>query len=179
MIIPTILIEQSLRPEQRQITTVQRRGAMLQVRGELCPLIQLRALFGYGTAIDPCSNLAVIVQSEGQKIALVVDELIGQQQVVIKTLGERFKQVLGVSGAAILGDGRVGLILEPTGLLALYNRQRSTTYCQAGPPADGGPAEPLRGAEPNDGSPLSSIPARETSSEDSAACPAELVAAPA
>ncbi len=179
MIIPTILIEQSLRPEQRQITTVQRRGAMLQVRGELCPLIQLRALFGYGTSIDPCNNLAVIVQCEGQKIALVVDELIGQQQVVIKTLGDRFKQVHGVSGAAILGDGRVGLILEPTGLLALYKRQRSTTYCQAGPPADRGPAEPVRGAEPNDGSSLSSISARETSREDGAACPAELVAAPA
>jgi two-component system chemotaxis sensor kinase CheA len=128
MIIPTILIEQSLRPEPRQITTVQRRGAMLQVRGELCPLIQLGPLFGYGPPIEPCQNLVVIVDCEGQKIALVLNELIGQQQVVIKTLGERFKQVKGVSGAAILGDGRVGLILEPTGLLTLYNRGGETHF---------------------------------------------------
>jgi two-component system chemotaxis sensor kinase CheA len=128
LIIPTILIEQSLRPEPRQITSVQRRGAMLQVRGELCPMIQLGALFDYTPPVDPCGHLVVIAQCEGQKIALVVEELIGQQQVVIKTLGERFKRVHGVSGAAILGDGRVGLILEPTGLLGLHNQQGSPTY---------------------------------------------------
>ncbi len=123
MIIPTILIEQSLRPEPNQLTSVQRRGQMLQVRGELCPMIQLGSLFGYCGAIDPCEHLVVIVQCEGQKIALVVEELIGQQQVVIKTLGERFKRVQGVSGAAILGDGRVGIILEPTGILGLHKQQ--------------------------------------------------------
>lgn len=128
MIIPTILIEQSLRPERKQITSVQRRGAMLQVRGELCPLIQLAALFGAGEPIDPCEHLVVLVQCEGQKIALVVSELIGQQQVVIKTLGQRFKHVRGVSGAAILGDGRVGVILEPTGILALHNQRGSPCY---------------------------------------------------
>ncbi len=132
LIIPTILIEQSLRPETKQITTVQQRGAMLQVRGELCPLIQLGVLFDYGPAIDPCSNLVVITQCGGQKIALVVEELIGQQQVVIKTLGERFKKVMGVSGAAILGDGRVGLILEPSGLLALHNERGGGMFA---PPA--------------------------------------------
>lgn len=127
-IIPTILIEQSLRPERRQITSVQRRGAMLQVRGELCPLIQLGALFGCCQPIDPCEHLVVIVQCEGQKIALVVHELIGQQQVVIKALDERFKCVRGISGAAILGDGRVGLIIEPSGLLTLHNERRSSIY---------------------------------------------------
>ncbi len=128
MIIPTILIEQSLRPEAHQITSVQRRGAMVQVRGELCPLIQLGALFGYNAPVDPCENLVVIVQAEGCKIALVVEELIGQQQVVIKTLGERFKKIKGISGAAILGDGRVGLILEPSGVLGLHNQSRTPTY---------------------------------------------------
>ena len=128
MIIPTIMIEQSLRPDPKQITTVQQRGALLQVRGQLCPLIQLGPLFGLGPPIDPSENLAVIVQCGAQKIALVVDELIGQQQVVIKTLGQRFKQVQGVSGAAILGDGRVGLILEPSGLLALHNQGGGASY---------------------------------------------------
>jgi two-component system, chemotaxis family, sensor kinase CheA len=135
MIIPTILIEQSLQPEPHQITTVQNRGAMLQVRGELCPLIQLNPLFGYGGPVDPCENLVVIVQCEGQKIALVLDELIGQQQVVIKTLGDRFKKVSGVSGAAILGDGRVGLIVEPTGLLTLHKQRGVETYRRGDLPA--------------------------------------------
>ncbi len=133
LIIPTILIEQSLQPERKQITSVQRRGQMLQVRGELCPLIQLGALFNYTAPVDPCENLVVIAQCEGQKIALVVEELIGQQQVVIKTLGERFKQIRGVSGAAILGDGRVGLILEPSGLLGLHNTTGSATYTPPAP----------------------------------------------
>jgi len=177
MIIPTILIEQSLRPEPRQITSVQRRGAMLQVRGELCPLIQLGALFGYGAPVDPCENLVVIVQCEGQKIALVLDELIGQQQVVIKTLGERFKSVQGVSGAAILGDGRVGVILEPTGLLALHKQRGSAAY-QA-PTVSPGAAE--RPPSPLDTEPdeygCDAVGAALPSS--GVACPAEPVTAPA
>ena len=121
LIIPTIMIEQTLRPEPRQITQVQRKGSMIQVRGELITLIQLGPLFGFSDPIDPTEGSVVIAQTETSKIGIVVDELIGQQQVVIKTLGERFKQAQGISGAAILGDGHVGLILEPTGLLALHN----------------------------------------------------------
>jgi two-component system chemotaxis sensor kinase CheA len=178
MIIPTILIEQSLRPERRHITTVQHRGAMLQVRGELCPLIPLRALFGYGEPADPGEDLVVIVRCAGQKIALVVDELIGQQQVVIKTLGARFKRVLGISGAAILGDGRVGLILEPTGLLALYGQQGSPA-CGPRPTSPdrepaAGPAVPGHGPERAS----SSLREQETSSKRAAASLAERVAAP-
>ncbi len=131
MIVPTILVEQSLRPTPKQITSVQGRGQMLQVRGELCPLIQLGALFDCGPPVDPCANLVVIAQSEGPKIALVVSELIGQQQVVIKSLNERFKGVQGVSGAAILGDGRVGLILEPSGVLKLHNTRHCATFQRA------------------------------------------------
>jgi two-component system chemotaxis sensor kinase CheA len=127
LIIPTILIEQSLRPQPEQITTVQRRGEMLRVRGELCPLVQLGQLFGYSERCDPAETLVVIAHSEGVKIGLVVDELIGQQQVVVKSLSEGFKRVRGVSGAAILGDGRVGLILEPTGLLELHKTRRNNT----------------------------------------------------
>jgi len=123
LIIPTILIEQSLRPDAKQITVMQQRGEVLQVRGELCPLIQVGQHFGYSPRLDPCDALVVIANGGGRKVGLVVNELIGQQQVVIKSLSEEFKGVAGVSGAAILGDGRVGLILEPTGLLALHRRQ--------------------------------------------------------
>ncbi len=122
LIIPTIVIEQSLRPSTKDIHTVQKRGEMIKVRGELCPLVQLGELFGYCGRVDPTQSLIVVTICEGQKVGLVVSELIGQQQVVIKTLGDRFKNVKGVSGAAILGDGRVGLILEPTGVLRYYNQ---------------------------------------------------------
>lgn len=159
VIMPTILIEQSLKPEPQQITTVQRRGQMIQVRGELCPLIQLPPLFNYGPAVDPCENLVVVIQAEGQKVALVVEELIGQQQVVIKTLGDRFKKIRGVSGAAILGDGRVGLILEPSGLLALHNSTHAACYTApvskplaavvGGAVDTAGPTAPVADADPH------------------------------
>ena len=127
LIIPTILIEQSLRPAADQITLVQRCGEMIRVRGELISLVQLGSLFGYSQPIDPSQALVVILLAGTQKIGVVCDELIGQQQVVIKTLGERFKHLRGISGAAILGDGRVGLILEPAGLLALHNSSPSVS----------------------------------------------------
>lgn len=121
MVVPTIMIEQSLRPDPEQIATVQNRGEMLQVRGEFCPLIQVGQHFGYSGRVEPADALVVVSAIGSQKIGLVVDELIGQQQIVIKSLGDRFKTVQGVSGAAILGDGQVGLIVEPAGLLKLYN----------------------------------------------------------
>ncbi|MBN2446498.1 MAG: chemotaxis protein CheA [Phycisphaerae bacterium] len=126
-VMPTILIEQSLRPTPSQITTVQQRGEMLQVRGQLCPLVQIGQLFDIGPRIDPCDALVMVVQSGAQKMGIVVDELIGQQQIVIKSLGEQFKAINGVSGAAILGDGRVGLIMEPVGVLALHKSRRVET----------------------------------------------------
>ena len=125
-IIPTIAIAQSLRPRPEQITTVQQRGEMLNVRGRLVPLIQLGELFGSSTRLDPAEVMVVVAHCEGGQVGLVVEELIGQQQVVIKTLGERFEHVRGVSGAAILGDGRVGLILEIPGLATAHKEQTST-----------------------------------------------------
>jgi two-component system chemotaxis sensor kinase CheA len=147
LIVPTILIDQSLRPQANQITTVQRRGEMLQVRGELCPLIHLGQLFGYTGRTNPCRSLVVVAHCEGSKIGMVVDELIGQQQVVIKSLTDSFKQVAGVSGAAILGDGRVGLILEPTGLLKLYSQWRSGTISGGGPVTGMVPEDELSNVE--------------------------------
>lgn len=126
IIIPTITIEQSLRPTREQITTVQRRGEVLNVRGKLIALVQLGQLFGFSGRVDPCDTMVVIVQCDGRSIGLTVEELIGQQQVVIKSLGEQFEKLRGVSGAAILGDGRVGLILEPSGVLALHNACATT-----------------------------------------------------
>lgn len=118
-IIPTIAIEQSLKPRPEQITSIQQRGEILNVRGQLIPLIQLGQLFGMTGRIEPSETMVVIVHCEGRMIGLVVEELFGQQQVVIKSLGERFEKLQGICGAAILGDGRVGLILEMGGLRKL------------------------------------------------------------
>ncbi|MBI4719460.1 MAG: chemotaxis protein CheW [Planctomycetes bacterium] len=121
-IFQTITVGQALRPRREHITTVQQKGQLLDVRGRLLPLIQLGPLFGLGERIDPCEAMVVIAQHDGGQVGIVVDELIGQQQVVIKSLGERFEGLRGVSGAAILGDGKVGLILETSGLVAAHNK---------------------------------------------------------
>jgi two-component system, chemotaxis family, sensor kinase CheA len=123
-ILPTIAIQQALRPTAEQIATVQQRGELVVVRGRLIPLVQLGELFGLCGRVDPCGAMVIVAHCDGRQIGLVVEELIGQQQVVIKTLGERFVGLRGISGAAILGDGRVGLILETTGLAAAYSEWR-------------------------------------------------------
>jgi two-component system, chemotaxis family, sensor kinase CheA len=128
-ILPTISIQQSLRPLPEAITNIHHRGEVLNVRGEMIPLIQLGELFGLTGRINPCEAMVIIAHCESRLVGLVVEELIGQQQVVIKTLGEQFERLQGVSGAAILGDGRVGLILEMTGL-SLANGRTDHTGCE-------------------------------------------------
>ncbi|MBU0719297.1 MAG: chemotaxis protein CheA [Planctomycetes bacterium] len=125
-IIPTISIEQALRPRPEQITSVQHKGQVLNVRGRLIPLVSLGELFGLTGPVNPCNAMVVIAQCEGRPMGLIVDDLIGQQQVVIKSLGERFKHLKGIAGAAILGDGKVGLILEMAGLAETHARTHVT-----------------------------------------------------
>ncbi len=119
-IVPTVSINMSLRPEQRQLSTVSGRGEMLILRGSLIPIFRLHRLFEINHAVeDPTQGLVVIVNDGGQHCGLLVDELLGQRQVVAKTLGAGLGRVEGVSGGAILGDGRVGLILDPAGIVNL------------------------------------------------------------
>jgi two-component system chemotaxis sensor kinase CheA len=113
-IIPTTSIYMTLRPEASQISTVAGRGEMVLLRGDLMPLFRLNRLFGVEhSLVDPTRGLLVIVSEGSRRYALMVDELLGQQQVVAKSVGSGIGKVLGISGAAILGDGRVGLILDP------------------------------------------------------------------
>lgn len=135
-IIQTITIEQALRPKPEQISSVQQRGEMLQLRGRLIPLVQLGELFGVSGRVDPCEAMVVIARSDDRLMGLVVEELIGQQQVVIKTLGTRFEKLQGIAGAAILGDGHVGLILETSGLANVHDATTSLEVSTgAGPSA--------------------------------------------
>lgn len=123
-IIPTLSVDRSLRPERSAITLVLERGEMLTLKDQLIPLFKLSQLFTIGGAIeDPTSALVVIVEDNGKKTGIVVDELIGQQQIVIKSLGDGIKKVQGIAGGAIMADGKVGLILDVGGLVSIANGQ--------------------------------------------------------
>jgi two-component system chemotaxis sensor kinase CheA len=123
-IIPINSIVRSLRPTRQQISSVQNRGEMILERNELIPLVRLYRLFGaVPTTEDATEALVVVVEEDGKKCCLLVDDLLAQQQVVIKSLGEALGRVRGVSGGAIMGDGRVTLILDIPGLVALAQEQ--------------------------------------------------------
>jgi two-component system chemotaxis sensor kinase CheA len=119
-IVPMLSIEESIRPKKEDISTVQQRGEMINVRGNLLPMVRLHNLYNIiPRKSNPWEALVLIVEGEGQRCGILVDDLLGQQQIVIKSLGDRFRNVRGVSGSAILGDGRVGLILDVTGVMNL------------------------------------------------------------
>ncbi|HEY3267040.1 MAG TPA: chemotaxis protein CheA [Armatimonadota bacterium] len=125
-IVPTVNIHLSFRPEASALSTVAGRGELVMLRGELMPIFRLHRLFDIRGAVeDPTKGLLVVIGNEGRRCALLVDELLGQQQVVAKALGNGMGKVQGVSGGAILGDGRVGLILDTTELVALARQSRS------------------------------------------------------
>lgn len=119
-IVPMLSIEESIRPKKEDISTVQQRGELINVRGNLLPMVRLHDLYNVKPKkTDPWEALILIVEGEGQRCGILVDDLIGQQQIVIKSLGEQFHNVKGVSGSAILGDGRVGLILDVGGIMSM------------------------------------------------------------
>lgn len=122
-VIPASGIAESLRPKKEECFTVEHRGEMIRVRDDLLPLVRLGRIFRVpGSETDPSDGIAVVVVHEKGKRALLVDELIGKQEIVIKSLGGGIPAVRGISGGAILGDGRVGLILDVAGLFALTGR---------------------------------------------------------
>ncbi|HLJ51562.1 MAG TPA: chemotaxis protein CheA [Bryobacteraceae bacterium] len=113
-VIPIYTVREMLRPTPDMISTVQGRAEMALIRGSLLPIIRLHRKFHVQPrSEDPCESLLIVSESGGRRFCLMVDELIGKQEVVIKSLGEKFQHVQGVAGAAILGDGRIGLILDP------------------------------------------------------------------
>ena len=119
-IIPTIAIKESIKPVRENYNTVHGRGEALMVRDQLIPIIRLGEMFGVESKLkDPCEAIIVVIESEGKLRALMVDELLGKQEVVIKSLGGYMKDIKGVAGGTILGDGRVGLILDLAGLVGL------------------------------------------------------------
>ncbi|HUH65761.1 MAG TPA: chemotaxis protein CheA, partial [Syntrophales bacterium] len=126
-IVPTAAIRRLLRPDKEYYNTVIGRGEVINVMGNLLPLVRLHDLFD----IEPdCRNpweaTLVVVDGEGGSKCILVDEIVGQEEVVIKGLSESLRNVKGVSGGAILGDGNIGLILDPEGLFELSESQGFT-----------------------------------------------------
>ena len=105
-----------------QYNTLIGRGELCVLRDEYIPIIRLSDIFNIDVEInDDNTGLLVVVEAEGNKIGLYVDDLLAQQQVVIKSLETNFMKVKGVSGATILGDGVVAMILDISGLMELTN----------------------------------------------------------
>ncbi len=126
-IIPLTHIHMSFRPEPSMLSTVVGHGEVVLLRGELMPIVRLHRLFDVQDAVQsPLEGLLMIVGDGNRRTALLVDELLGQQQVVAKTLGAALGKVPGVSGGAILGDGRVGLILDVNETVALAQSDEVT-----------------------------------------------------
>lgn len=125
-VLPTFSVRESLRPTAEQIQLVQGQPRMIQVRGSLLPLAWLADVIGVGASLtDPTQGTVVVVEDDGRYLGLLVDELVGKQEVVIKSLGDTFKQVRGIAGGAILGDGRIGLILDASGVAGMLSRSSS------------------------------------------------------
>ena len=124
-IVPLVSIVESLQTKESGVNRLSMAGEVISFRGAYLPLVRLHDLFG----IEPRSRaihdgLVVVVEGDGQRVGLFVDDLRGQQQVVIKSLESNYGHVQGVSGATILGDGSVALILDVPGLIRSTSSRR-------------------------------------------------------
>ena len=128
-VIPLTSIVESVRPHREQVSSIAGRGEVVVVRDEPLRLVRLHRLFNIPDAVtDPTLGLVVIAEHGATKLALLVDELLGQQQVVVKSLETHFRRVDGALGATILGNGRAALILDASGLLQASALQPETAF---------------------------------------------------
>ena len=119
-VVPLTAIVESLRPHAKNINTIYGGGQVLSARGQFIPLLCLAQRFGVKNALtDASRGIVVIVETDNSdRLAIMVDDLVGQQQIVVKNLEENYDHIPGVAGATILGDGRVALILDVVSLAA-------------------------------------------------------------
>jgi len=117
-VLPMSVIVESLRPAPGDVHTIEGATEIVRVRQTAIPLLRLHRLFRVEPARrDPCAGLIVVLEHEERRVALLVDGLLAQQQLVIKSLETNFRRVAGISCATILGDGRVALVLDVPGLI--------------------------------------------------------------
>ena len=116
-IVPLFAVRETFRPTAEMISTVLERGEVALVRGQLLPVVRLYRRFGVEPRTkDPTQSVFIVAESSDRVYCLMVDDFIGKQEVVIRSLGETMKNIPGVAGGAILGDGRVGLVLDLDGV---------------------------------------------------------------
>ncbi|CAE6854983.1 chemotaxis protein CheA [Paraburkholderia domus] len=119
-ILPLNFVMESLQPQAEDIYTVANGERVVRVRGEYLPLVALHEVFTVeGAKQEPTQGIVTIMQTEGRRFAMLIDELVGQQQVVVKNLETNYRKVHGISAATILGDGSVALIVD----VAALNRE--------------------------------------------------------
>ncbi|MEA1969220.1 MAG: chemotaxis protein CheW, partial [Thermodesulfobacteriota bacterium] len=123
-VIPTISMQKAFKPDKTECFTVEGKGEMVKDRGSLIPVIRLNELFNSSSRKKSIwESLVVVVESKDEKRALLIDELLGKDEYVIKSLGENFGDIQGIAGGAILADGRVGLILDIHGIFSLVSQK--------------------------------------------------------
>lgn len=119
-IVPLLSILESIQPKPDTVKTVVGKGELVNVRGTYLPMIRLYETFSLTPEHTvPGEAILLILEAEGERVAVMVDEILGQQQVVIKSMEQNFRKVEGIAGATILGDGTVGFILDVRGLLEI------------------------------------------------------------
>ena len=123
-ILPLSYVMESLQPEPGDIKTLANQGRVIQVRGEYLPVVVLHEIFGIQKAVTQFTQgIMVVLNADGASAALFVDALVGQHQVVIKSLEANYRRVPGISGATIMGDGHVALILDVSAIVAMGKQQ--------------------------------------------------------
>jgi two-component system, chemotaxis family, sensor kinase CheA len=124
-ILPLNFVMESLQPQAEDIYTVAAGERVVRVRGEYLPLVALHEVFSVANAkSEPTQGIVTIMQTEGRRFAMLIDELVGQQQVVVKNLETNYRKVHGISAATILGDGSVALIVD----VAALNRETRAAH---------------------------------------------------
>ncbi|MDM0070964.1 chemotaxis protein CheA [Variovorax sp. J31P207] len=132
-ILPLSYVIESLQPLAEHLHSITSDGHVIKVRGEYLPLIELHRVFDVaGAQVDPTQGILVIVQADDARFALLVDELLGQHQVVVKNLETNYRKVPGISAATILGDGSVAFIIDVAAMPRIQRAQAASTAALAG-----------------------------------------------
>jgi len=125
-VVPIVSIVETIQARQEQVSSIAARAQVFRLRDDYLPIVRLYDLFGIEPQhTDLLDGLLMIVEADGKRVGLFVDELMSQQQVVIKSLETNFRPVLGLAGATMLGDGRVALILDIPGVITRFQSRET------------------------------------------------------
>ncbi len=122
-VVPITSVVESFRPKKTDIKTIKEKGEVVNVRGQYIPLLRLHDILGITPwNKDPWNSIVIVTTYEGENYCLLADDIIGQQQIVIKNLGKAMPKLQDIAGGTILGDGRVALVLDVPGIVEMAHR---------------------------------------------------------